>query len=52
MHAKLYAAGKSVHAMSCRGIVFVLLLLLFTSGYATVKDTVVLFRMLMARLGK
>ena len=42
MHAKLYAAGKSVHAMSCRGIVFLLLLLLFTSGYATVKDTVVL----------
>lgn len=28
--------------MSCRGIVFVLLLLLFTSGCATVKDTVVL----------
>jgi outer membrane protein OmpA-like peptidoglycan-associated protein len=42
MHAKLYAAGKSEHAMSCRGIVFLLLLLLFTSGCATVKDTVVL----------
>jgi outer membrane protein OmpA-like peptidoglycan-associated protein len=42
MHEILYTAGKSGHAMSCGGIVFVLLLLLFASGCATIKDTVVL----------
>jgi outer membrane protein OmpA-like peptidoglycan-associated protein len=38
----LYAADRSEHAMSYTGIILVLLMLLFTSGCATVMDTVVL----------
>jgi len=40
----IYSACKNKHAMSCRLILFVLLVLLVISGCATVKDTVVLVR--------
>ncbi len=40
----LYSAGKNKHALRCRLILFVLLVLLIISGCATAKDTVVLVK--------